>query len=146
MEPDFSWLYLIFFLMIPLARIIPRVLSRMRKRDNTFQTVQQNQYQSGFEEESQREYRESQREYREEPQKEEPKHQSKDMQVLGEINIGTKTFENIQKKTQIEDKELDIILEDLEKKGFLKVQQKQGLLGPKIEILPTDEGFRKYYK
>ena len=144
MEPDFSWLYLIFFLMIPLARIIPRVLSRMRKRDDTFQTVQENQYQSGFEERPQREYQEPQREYQE-PQRE-PKHQTKDMLVLGEINIGTKTFESIQKKTQLGNEELDTILEDLERKGLLKVQQKQGLLGPKIELLPTDEGFRKYYK
>ena len=34
MDPDFSWIYLLFFLMIPLARIIPRVLSRMRGRNN----------------------------------------------------------------------------------------------------------------
>ena len=134
------------FLMIPLARIIPRILSRMRKRDNTFQTVQENQYQPGFEEEPQREYRESQSKYREEPQREEPEHQTKDMRVLGEINIGNKTFESIQKKTQLGNEELDTILDDLERKGLLKVQQKQGLLGPKIELLPTDEGFRKYYK
>ena len=145
MEPDFSWLYLIFFLMIPLARIIPRVLSKMRKRDDSFQTVQEKRYQSGFEEEPQREYQEVQREHQE-VQRDEPKHQTKDMLVLGEINIGTKTFESIQKKTQIGNEELDTILEDLERKGLLKVQQKQGLLGPKIELLPTDEGFRKYYK
>ncbi|MGH1522188.1 MAG: hypothetical protein ACRBB2_07520 [Nitrosopumilus sp.] len=135
MEPDFSWMYLIFFLMIPLARIIPRVLSKFRKRDETFQTVQENQYQSGFEEQPRREY-----------QKEEPKHRTKDMLVLGEINIGTKTFEGIQKKTQLGNEELDTILGDLERNGLLKVQQKQGLLGPKVELLPTDEGFRKYYK
>ena len=139
MEPDFSWIYLIFFLMIPLARIIPRVLAKFRKRDDTFQTVQGNQYQSGFEEQSRREY---QGEY----QKEESKYQTKDMLVLGEINIGTKTFEGIQKKTQLDNEELDTILGDLERKGLLKVQQKQGLLGPKVELLPTDEGFRKYYK
>ena len=140
MEPDFSWMYLVFFLMIPLARIIPRVLSKIRKRDNTFQTVQEDQFQSSFEEQTKRE------EFQGEHHREEPKHQTKDMLVLGEINIGTKTFESIQKKTQLENKELDTILENLENNGLLKIQQKQGLLGPKIELLPTDEGFRKYYK
>lgn len=138
MEHDFSWVYLIFFLMIPLARIIPRILARMRRRrDNTFQTVQENQYQSNFEEQP----AEHQREY----QREEEKPKTKDMLVLGEINNGAKTFESIQKRTQIENKELDSILEELENNGLMRVVQKQGLLGAKIEILPTDKGFNKYY-
>ena len=137
MEHDFSWMYLIFFLMIPLARIIPRILARMRRKDNTFQTVQENQHQSNAEEQS--------AEYQREYQREEERHKTKDMLVLGEINNGAKTFEIIQKRTQIENKELDSILEELENSGLMRVVQKQGLLGAKIEILPTDKGFNKYY-
>ena len=42
-------------------------------------------------------------------------------------------------------KELDTILEDLEKNGMLKVHQKQGLFGPKVELYPTDKGFKEYH-
>ena len=67
------------------------------------------------------------------------------MLVLGELNRGTKYFENLQKKTGFDSMELESILEDLEKNGMLKVHQKQGLFGLKTELLPTEKGFKEYY-
>ena len=133
MEPDFSWIYLIFFLIIPLARIIPRILNRKKRDKNQPQTVQEDQFRSTFNEQP------------EEYQREFSKPQTKNMLVLGEVNKGTKTFENILKNTGFDGKELDTILEDLEKKNMIKVHQKQGLLGTKIEIHPTDKGFKEFY-
>ena len=133
MEPDFSWIYLIFFLIIPLARIIPRILNRKKRGKNQPQTVQEDQSRSTFNEQP------------EEYQREFSKPQTKNILVLGEVNKGTKTFENILKNTGFDGKELDTILEDLEKKNMIKVHQKQGLLGTKIEIHPTDKGFKEFY-
>ena len=36
-------------------------------------------------------------------------------------------------------------LTNLEKQGLMKVQHKQGLLGPKIELIPTEKGFKRFY-
>ena len=135
MASDFSWIYLVIFLIIPLSRIIPRLLAKRRMKNNASQIIQEEQIQPSFDEFSRK------------PQSEfsSPKPQTKDMIVLGELNKGSKTFENIQKNTGIGDKELNTILEDLEKNGLLEVHQKQGLFGPKIELYPTDKGFKKYY-
>ncbi|MDH3204111.1 MAG: hypothetical protein OEL81_05490 [Nitrosopumilus sp.] len=100
---------------------------------NPSQTIQEERFQSTFEEQP----RKIQREF--------SKPQTKNMLVLGEVNKGTKTFEKILKNTGLNGKELDTILEDLEKNNMIKVQQKQGLLGTKIELYPTDKGFKEYY-
>ena len=75
----------------------------------------------------------------------EPKPETKDMQVLGELNRGVKNFENIQKITGFKHDELSSILEDLEKRGLMKVEEKSGLFGPKVELYLTDKGFKEYY-
>jgi len=64
---------------------------------------------------------------------------------LGALNRGSKSFESIQKNTGLDSQDLDAILEDLEKNGLMKVVHKQGMLGPKTELLPTDKGFKEYY-
>ena len=133
MDPDFSWIYLLIFLMIPLARIIPRLLARRKMEKNSSQTVQERQFQPSFDE------------YSEKPQREFSKPQTKNRLVLGELNKGSKTFENIQKNTGLNNKDLETILDNLEKDGMLKVHQKQGLFGTKIELYPTDKGFKEYY-
>ena len=139
MATDYSWIYLLIFLIIPLARIIPRMLARRKMKNGSSQTIQDNEFRPSFDE-----YREPQRGFSE-PQRNFSKPQSKNMLVLGELNRGSKTFESIQKNTGFENKELETILGDLENKGMLKVQQKQGLFGPKIELYPTDKGFKEYY-
>lgn len=131
MDPNFSWIYLAIFLIIPLARIIPRLMARRRMRSEHSESLEK-QPQQTYER------------YAEE-QKIEPKPQTKNMLVLGALNRGSKTFESIQKDTGLGNKELDKVLEDLEKKGLLVVRQKQGMLGTKIELLPTDKGFKEYY-
>ena len=141
---DFSWIYLIIFLAIPLARIIPRILAKMRKENapvqtiqekenNPFQTIQEKQFQPSFDE------------FPNKPQREFSEPKTNKMRVLGEINKRSMTFENIQRNTRIDNKELDSILEDLEKNGMLKVLKKQGLAGIKIELHPTDKGVKEYY-
>ena len=129
-DPNFSWIYLIIFLAIPLARIIPRILAKRRQesdgysRPEPFQETQNTQWN---------------------PKQESLKPQTKDMQVLGIMHQGANTFEKIQRSLKIDTKELDSILQDLEKRNLIKVVQKQGMFGPKVEIYSTDKGFKEYY-
>ena len=132
-DPNFSWIYLIIFLAIPLARIIPRLLARRKMQNRSSETIQESQTPPSFDEYSKK----SQRDF--------SKPQTKNMLVFGELHKGSKTFESIQKNTGLSNKELEEILEDLEKDGMLKVHQKQGLFGTKIELYPTDKGFKEYY-
>jgi len=132
-DPNFSWIYLIIFLAIPLARIIPRVLAKKGIGSKMTKISQGKQFQSNIPEMTPK------------PQIESSTHQTKNMLVLGALSRGSKTFENIQKNTGLDNKELDTILEDLENNGMLKVEQKQGLFGPKTELYPTDKGFKEYY-
>ncbi|QMU53751.1 MAG: hypothetical protein GKS07_01795 [Nitrosopumilus sp.] len=139
-DPNYSWVYLIIFLAIPLARIIPRILAKKGIGVNTPRTIQGKQFETGYEEYSQKPQMESDK-----PQMESDKPQTKNNLVLGALNRGSKTFEDIQKNTGLNNSELDAILEDLENNGLMKVVHKQGMLGPKTEILPTDKGFKEYY-
>ncbi|MFB5621137.1 MAG: hypothetical protein ACE5RC_08425 [Nitrosopumilus sp.] len=136
-DPNFSWIYIIIFLAIPLARIIPRILAKKGIGKNFSQPKPQNEFQSGFAENSLN--------VQEKPKMESSKPQSKNDLVLGALNRGSKSFESIQKNTGLNTQELDSILEDLEKNGLLKVVHKQGLFGPKTELYPTDKGFKEYY-
>jgi DNA-binding HxlR family transcriptional regulator len=63
-----------------------------------------------------------------------------DIIALGAIQAGIKKFDKIQKMTQIEPEELNSILEQLEKSMFIRVAEKNGLLGKKIEIIITKKG------
>jgi len=70
----------------------------------------------------------------------------KEIIVLGAIKAGIKKFEKIQKIRHIDSKEADSILEQLENKGFVKVEEKKGFLGIKIEIGITDKGYKEIEK
>ena len=63
-----------------------------------------------------------------------------DIIVLGAIKRGKRKFDKIQKETKIDPKELDAILEKLEERGFIKVEEKKGWLGKKIELSVTEKG------
>jgi len=139
-DPNFSWIYIIIFLAIPLARIIPRILAKRGIGKSFIQPQQQKPFEPSFVKPAQEHQTESF-----EPQIDPSKPQTKNSLVLGVLNRGSKTFENIQKNTGLDNKELDAILEDLEKNGLMKVVHKQGMFGPKTEILPTDKGFKEYY-
>ena len=140
MEHDYSWIYLLFFLMIPLARIIPRLLSKMRGQNSSKESKPEDRIHTNFEDLSQKPEDLSQK-----PETEFRKPPTKNMLVLGELNRGTKTFEKIQKNTGFTSEELDAILENLEKNDLLQISQKQGMFGNKIELYPTEKGMREYY-
>ena len=67
----------------------------------------------------------------------------KDIIVLGAIKHGIKKFDKIQKTTQIEPEELNSILEQLEKRGFIQVEEKKGWFGKKVEIVATERGAKE---
>ena len=64
----------------------------------------------------------------------------KDVIVLGSIRRGKKKFSNIQNETKISGEELNSILEELENKKFIRVEEKKGLFGKKIELKITETG------
>ncbi len=146
MEADFSWMYLIIFLMIPLARIIPRILKKLKSGNSESQEIPQRQFESNFnryDDQSDKQFESNSTEYQEPPKSSKP--QTKNMLVLGELHRGIRQFENIQKNTGLTTEDLNSILEDLENNGFMKAQQKSGLFGMKTELVPTDKGFKEYY-
>ena len=66
--------------------------------------------------------------------------ESKDLIVLGAIRRGINKFDKIQKITKIKPEELNRVLEQLEKRGCIGVEEKKGWFGAKIEITVTDKG------
>jgi len=145
-EEGFSWIYLIFFL-IPLARIVPRLVRKWRKGKD----VDENQFiQSNPEIEKMPDTFERANSFEKiepfEKPKSDGKPQNKEMQVLGELNKGIKDFNKIQKNLGINNQELEGILKDLEDQGLMKVVKRGGLVGTKVELYPTDEGFKRYYR
>jgi len=132
--------------MIPLARILPRILRKLKSGDFESQGVRERQFESDYDKFSQQpenQFKSSSTEYVEPSKSSKP--QTKNMLVLGELHRGVRLFENIQKNTGMTNKELNSILEDLENNGLMKTQQKQGLFGIKTELIPTDKGFKEYY-
>ena len=143
---DFSWFYLIFFL-IPLARIVPRLIRKWRNKDNF---MGENQFSQNFQKTEQMPDSFKKPESFETSQsfdksKSFDKPLELNMQVLSEINNGVRDFNQIQKNIKIDNQELENILTDLEKKGLMKVIKKSGLTGSKVEIHPTEKGFKKFY-
>ena len=133
MATDFSWIYLLIFLIIPLTRILPRVIAKRRMKNNPpTQTIQRKNEQN---------YSDTEKT----PKVGISKPQTKQMLVLGELNRGTKSFASLQKNTGFSNNELNSILEKLEKEGLMRVEKKQGLFGPKVELYPTERGFKEYY-
>ena len=120
-----SWqLIFVFFIVLMLARIVPRML-RARK--------------AGVEEQKFPSFGEEQPTIR----KTQP--ESDDMRVLGELNRGVKSFGAIKRNTKLSSEQLDSILSDLEGRGLMRVQEKKGPFGIKVELLPTDKGLKEFY-
>jgi len=139
-ENGFIWIYLI-FLLIPLSKILPRLIKKWKLKnsdipqqpfDNRFQVSNNTLSESSIDT------------FRTQPQRE-LKPKSIDMLVLCELNHGIKNFDVLQKKLGIDNETLNSILEDLENHGFLRVEQKQGFFGSKVELYATEEGVKKYY-
>jgi len=70
----------------------------------------------------------------------------KEIIVLGAIRAGIKKFDRIQKIRHVDPKELNSILEQLENKGFVRVEEKKGFLGIKVEIVITEKGSKELDK
>jgi hypothetical protein len=139
-ENGFMWIYLI-FLLIPLSRILPRLIKKWKLKNSG---IHQQSFDNSFHV-SNNTVSESSRETFRAQSPKELKPKSTDMLVLGELNHGTKNFDTLQKKLGIDNETLNAVLEDLENQELMRVEQKQGLLGPKIELHPTEKGIKKYY-
>lgn len=134
MTDHFYWIWLI-FLLFPLARVVQRYI-RKRNMQN---------YNKSPEKHVGMQFEKTSTNTIEKPVRNLARPETKDMLVLGELNRGAKNFETIQKITGLEHDELISILDDLEKRGLMRVEQKSGLLGPKVELYATDKGFKEYY-
>ncbi len=67
----------------------------------------------------------------------------KDIIVLGAIKHGIKKFDKIQKMTEVDADELNSILEQLERRGLIRTEQKKGWFGTKVEITATEKGSKE---
>jgi len=67
----------------------------------------------------------------------------KDVIVLEAISKGAKKFDKIEKIAKIEGKELNEILENLDKKGLITVVEKKGFFSTKKEVVLTEKGQRE---
>ncbi|MDA0756957.1 MAG: hypothetical protein O3C04_00910 [Crenarchaeota archaeon] len=70
--------------------------------------------------------------------------ENKETSVLGVISRGISKFDKIARESNVEPKELESILQKLENSGLIKVDEKKGLLGKKIEINPTEKGYKEF--
>jgi len=134
MTDHFYWIWII-FLMFPLIRIIQRYL-RKRNMQN---------YTKSPEKHLEMQFKTNSSQTIDAPRRNLARPETKDMLVLGELNRGAKNFEKIHKITGLERDELISILDDLEKRGLMRVEEKSGFLGTKIELYVTDKGFKEYY-
>ena len=64
----------------------------------------------------------------------------KDVIILGSIRRGKKKFLNIQNETKVNPGELNLILEKLENRKFIRVDESKGWFGKKIELKITEDG------
>lgn len=60
--------------------------------------------------------------------------------VLGAIRNGAKKFDKMRQMTKMEPEKLNKTLERLEERGLIRVEEKKGFLGKKIEIQTTPKG------
>ncbi len=135
-----SWQWIFgFFVILMVARIVPRLI-RQRKMNFQKSNVVTTEQPFLNEPNAQPFVKEA----KEQSFSKETTPESKDMMVLGHINRGYKTFNEIRKRTGFDSKELNSILEDLESRELIKVQKKQGMLGIKVELIPTEKGYLKY--
>jgi len=138
-EDGLVWIYLI-FLLIPLSKFLPRLIKKWKMKNSSMpEQVSPDEFQV-----VNNSPRASSESFDEQTAKE-SKPKSLDMLVLSELNHGTKNFDALQKHLGIDNETLDSVLEDLEKKGLMRVEQKKGLLGPKVELYPTEKGMKKYF-
>jgi predicted transcriptional regulator len=154
MEENYSWIYLLIFLIIPLARILPRVLKRVGLKQNTStrpESPRRNFFQESspdnFQESSPDNFQESSPDnFQESPRKEEfsTKNWSKEKIVLGLLMTNISKFEELQKRANLSTNNLDTILQDLEKKRLMMPVEKSGPFGKSIQLKITEKGAAEF--
>jgi len=70
--------------------------------------------------------------------------ENKETLILGIISRGISKFDKISQESNVGPKDLESILHKLENSGLIKVDEKKGWLGTKIEIKPSEEGYREF--
>ena len=70
--------------------------------------------------------------------------ENKETVVLGIISRGISKFDKISRESNVEPKELESILQKLENSGLIKVDEKKSWTGTKIEINPTEKGYKEF--
>ena len=139
MEENYSWIYLLIFLIIPIARIVPRLLKRGGFNENITtrpESPRENFFQESpspdnFEESSRRDEFST-------------KNWPKEKIVLGLLMTNISKFEEIQKKGNLSTNNLDTILQDLEKRGLMKPVEKSGPFGKSIQLRITEKGATEF--
>jgi len=154
MEENYSWIYLLIFLIIPLARILPRVLKRAGLKQNIStrsESPRENFFQESspdrFQESSPDRFQESSPDnFEESPRREEfsTKNWSKEKIVLGLLMTNISKFEEIQKRANLSTNNLDSILQDLEKKRLMMPVEKSGPFGKSIQLKITEKGAAEF--
>ena len=145
MEIDYSWIFLLIFLIIPLARILPRILKRgdLKKnisarlespRENFFKESDSS---DNFEELPSREESPSREEFS-------TRNWSTEKIVLGLLMSDISKFEELQKRGNLSTNNLDRILQNLEKKGFMTPVEKSGPFGTSIQLKITEKGASEF--
>ena len=146
MEENYSWIYLLIFLIIPLARILPRVLKRAGLKQN-ISARPESPRRNFFQESSPDNFQESSPDnFQESPRKEEfsTKNWSKEKIVLGLLMTNISKFEELQKRANLSTNNLDTILQDLEKKRFMMPVEKSGPFGKSIQLKITQKGAAEF--
>ena len=138
MEPNYSWIYLLIFLIIPLARVLPRILRRAGLKPN-IATRPETPRGNFFKEPPSDNFTES-------PMIEEfsTKNWSKEKIVLGLLMTNISKFEELQKRGNLSVNNLDRILQELERRGCMKPVEKSGPFGKSIQLKITEKGVREF--
>ena len=148
MEENYSWIYLLIFMIIPLARILPRLLRRAGLKQDISarpETPRGNFFQESPPADNFRESS-SPDNFQESPLREEfsTKNWPKEKIVLGLLMTNISKFEELQKKGNISTNNLDTILQDLEKKGLMRPVEKTGPFGKSIQLKITEKGAAEF--
>ena len=146
MEPNYSWIYLLIFLIIPLARVLPRILRRAGLKPN-LATRPETLRGNFFKEPPSDNFRESPSDnFTESPSREEfsTKNWSKEKIVLGLLMTNISKFEELQKRGNLSVNNLDRILQELERRGCMKPVEKSGPFGKSIQLKITEKGVREF--
>ena len=154
MEENYSWIYLLIFLIIPLARILPRILKRAGLKQNIStrpESPRENFFQESspdrFQESSPDRFQESSPDnFEESTRKEEfsTKNWSKEKIVLGLLMTNISKFEELQKRANLSTNNLDTILQDFEKKRLMMPVEKSSPFGKSIQLKITEKGAAEF--